>query len=121
MSGDSITDDQLGAVGILTDGGLRDVREVRALGGFQYFCAGLVVSHGNPVCVNVGSDVSISSKRILTGDMLHGEANGVVDIGDACADKVAEAAYRIWAEEGETLRRIASPEFTTTSGQEVKH
>src|ERR1700737_5289375 len=34
---------QLGAIGILTDGGLRDVREVRALGGFQYFCAGLVV------------------------------------------------------------------------------
>ena len=51
---------RLGAVGILTDGGLRDVREVRALGGFQYFCAGLVVSHGNPVCVNVGGEVTIS-------------------------------------------------------------
>ncbi|MGH9372803.1 MAG: RraA family protein, partial [Vicinamibacterales bacterium] len=38
----------LGAVGCVSDGGLRDVDEVRALGGFQYFCPGFVVSHGNP-------------------------------------------------------------------------
>ena len=38
----------LGAVGCVSDGGLRDVNEVRALGGFQYFCPGFVVSHGNP-------------------------------------------------------------------------
>ncbi len=112
---------RLGAIGILTDGGLRDVREVRALGGFQYFCAGLVVSHGNPVCVDVGGEVTISGMRICTGDLLHGDANGVVHIPDECTDQVAEAAYRIWAEEGETLRRIASPEFTTFSGPEVKH
>ncbi len=112
---------RLGAIGILTDGGLRDVREVRALGGFQYFCAGLVVSHGNPVCVDVGGEVTISGMRVCTGDLLHGDANGVVQIPDACTDQVAEAAYRIWAEEGETLHRIASPEFTTFSGPEVKH
>ena len=112
---------RLGAVGILTDGGLRDVREVRALGGFQYFCAGLVVSHGNPVCVDVGGEVTISGMRVHTGDLLHGDVNGVVHIPDECVDLVAEAAYRIWAEEGETLRRITSPEFTTISGPEVKH
>jgi len=112
---------QLGAIGILTDGGLRDVMEVRALGGFQYFCAGLVVSHGNPICVDVGGEVTISGMRICMGDLLHGDANGVVYIPDECIDQVAEAAYRIWAEEGETLRRIASPEFTTFSGPEVKH
>jgi regulator of RNase E activity RraA len=43
----STTMKRLGAVGILTDGGLRDVREVGTLGGFHYFCTGLVVSHGN--------------------------------------------------------------------------
>ncbi len=112
---------RLGAVGILTDGGLRDVKEVRALGGFQYFCAGLVVAHGNPICVSVGGEVTISGMRVGSGDLLHGDANGVVHIPDACADQVAEAAYRIWAEEGETLRRINSPEFVAFSGPEVKH
>lgn len=112
---------RLGGVGILTDGGLRDVKEVQVLGGFQYFCAGLVVSHGNPVCVSVGDDVTISGMRIRMGDLLHGDVNGVVSIPAECAEQVAEAAYRVWVEEGETLRRIASPEFVTYSGPEVKH
>ena len=112
---------QLGVIGILTDGGLRDVKEVRVLGGFQYFCAGLVVSHGNPVCVSVGGEVTISGMRVRMGDLLHGDVNGVVSIPAECAEQVAEAAYRVWAEEGETLRRIASPEFVTYSGPEVKH
>jgi regulator of RNase E activity RraA len=111
---------RLGAVGILTDGGLRDVKEVCALGGFQYFCAGLVVSHGNPICVSVGEEVTISGMRVSMGDLLHGDVNGVLSIPDACADQVAEAAYRIWTEEGETLRRIANPESVTFSGLEVK-
>src|SRR5438093_6553994 len=111
----STTMKRLGAVGILTDGGLRDVREVRALGGFQYFCAGLVVSHGNPACVDVGGEVTISGMRVCTGDLLHGDVNGVVHIPDECVDQVAEAAHRIWAEEGETLRRIASPEVITSA------
>jgi regulator of RNase E activity RraA len=117
----STTMKRLGAVGILTDGGLRDVREVRVLGGFQYFCAGLVVSHGNPICVSVGEDVTISGMRVRMGDLLHGDVNGIVHIPDECAGQVAEAAYRVWAEEGETLRRIASPEFVSFSGPEIKH
>ena len=117
----STTMKRLGAVGILTDGGLRDVREVRVLGGFQYFCAGLVVSHGNPICVSVGDDVTISGMRVSMGDLLHGDVNGVVHIPDECAGQVADAAYHVWAEEGETLRRIASPEFVSFSGPEIKH
>ena len=117
----STTMKRLGAVGILTDGGLRDVREVRVLGGFQYFCAGLVASHGNPICVSVGDDVTISGMRVRMGDLLHGDVNGVVHIPDECAGQVADAAYRVWAEEGETLRRIASPEFVSFSGPEIKH
>jgi regulator of RNase E activity RraA len=116
----STTMKRLGAIGILTDGGLRDVKEVRALGGFQYFCAGLVVSHGNPVCVSVGTEVTISGMRVRPGDLLHGDSNGLVHIPDECAPQVA-AAYRVWEQEEETLRRITSPEFVSFSGPEVKH
>lgn len=112
---------RLGAIGILTDGGLRDVKEVHALGGFQYFCAGPVVSHGNPVCVSVGTEVTISGMRVRPGDLLHGDGNGLVHIPDESALQVAAAAYRIWEREEETLRRIASPEFLPFSGPEVKH
>jgi regulator of RNase E activity RraA len=117
----STTMKHLGAVGILTDGGLRDVREVRALGNFQYFCAGLVVSHGNPICVSVGDEVTISGMRVRCGDLLHGDANGIVHIPDECAEQVAEAAYRIWAREEETLRHITGSEGSGFSGPELKH
>jgi len=117
----STTMKRLGAIGILTDGGLRDVKEVHALGSFQYFCAGLVVSHGNPVCVSVGTEVTISGMRVRPGDLLHGDSNGLVYIPDECALQVAAAAYRVWEQEEETLRRIGSPEFLPFSGPEVKH
>ena len=112
---------RLGAVGILTDGGLRDVREVAALGGFQYFCAGLVVSHGNPLCVSVGDEVTISGMAVRTGDLLHGDVNGIVHIPDECAAGVAEAAHATWKREVETMRRILSPDFTVEPGPEIKH
>lgn len=112
---------RLGAIGILTDGGLRDVREVAALGGFQYFCAGLVVSHGNPLCISVGDDVAISGMKVRTGDLLHGDANGILHIPDECAAEVAEAAYATWTRESETLRRVNSPDFKVEPGPEIKH
>ena len=110
----------LGAVGILTDGGLRDANEVRSLGGFQYFCAGLVVSHGNPICVSVGDDVTISGMTVKMGDLLHGDLNGVVHIPDETATDVAEAAYKVWEREGETLREITGQGGVIASG-ELKH
>src|SRR5436190_10458171 len=101
---------RLGAVAILTDGGLRDAKEVGTLGGFQYFCAGLVVSHGNPICVSVSEEVTISGMRVRTRDLLHGDINGIVHVPDECAHKVAEAAYQIWAQEEERLRAITRSE-----------
>lgn len=117
----STTMKRLGAIGILTDGGLRDAREVRILGGFQYFCAGLVVSHGNPVCVSVGTEVTISGLRVRPGDLLHGDINGIVHIPDECAAQVAQVAYDIWRQEEETMRRVKQPDFTPFSGSELKH
>ncbi len=117
----STTMKRLGAVGILTDGGLRDVREVAALGGFQYFCAGLVVAHGNPICVSVTTEVTISGMQVRPGDLLHGDVNGVVLVPDACAGQVADAAQRIWAREEQTLRQIAAPDYTVRGKEELKH
>lgn len=111
---------QLGAVGILTDGGLRDAREVSALGGFQYFCAGLVVSHGNPICVSVNEPVTISGMTVHPGDLLHGDINGILHIPDACAADVVAAAEAIWKREGETMRSFGKLGGAGESG-EIQH
>ena len=116
----STTMKRLGAVGILTDGGLRDVKEVKNLGGFHYFCTGLVVSHGNPICVSVGDTVTISGMVVKPGDLLHGDVNGVVLIPDECAAEVAAAAVETWVREGEVMRNVARPDYRVGGG-ELRH
>jgi len=99
---------------------MKRLREVGTLGGFHYFCTGLVVAHGNPICVSVGAEVEISGMKVKTGDLLHGDVNGVVHIPDECATEVAEAAHATWTREGETMRNVMSNGYTV-SGPELKH
>src|SRR2546421_9356143 len=67
---------RVGAVGLVTDGGLRDIREINALGGFHYFGLGLVVAHGRPSIYDVGAPVEIDGMQVRPGDLLHGDENG---------------------------------------------
>ena len=107
---------RLGAVALLTDGGVRDLHEVRALGGFQFFAPGLVVAHGNPLIFDIGADVTISGVAIKTGDLLHGDANGLLSIPLEAAADLPAAAQEVRAREAETLRRVQSPDFSPIEG-----
>lgn len=102
----------LGAVACISDGGLRDIAEVRALGGFQYFCPGLVVSHGNPIICEVNVPVTLDGMVVAPEDLLHGDANGVLVIPDAVADRVVDEALRVRGEEKEVLDFVRSPGLT---------
>lgn len=100
-----------GAVGVVTDGGLRDINEIRALGAFHYFGAGLVVSHGNPLIYDVGATVEVSGVTIHPGDLLHGDENGITIVPAEIAAEVAAEALRVREKEAERLQEILSPEF----------
>lgn len=110
----------LGAVGCLSDGGLRDVAEVRALGGFQYFCPGLVVSHGNPVICDVNVPVTLAGMAVAPGDLLHGDANGVLVIPEAIADRVASEAMKVREEEKAVLDFVRAPGLTVEKLREFQ-
>ncbi len=101
---------RLGVVGVVTDGGLRDIVEVKQVG-LQCFAKGLVPSHGNPRLIEVGVPVTIDGVRIEPGDLLHGDANGVTAIPREIATQVAQAAAEIRAEEAELMAYIRSPDF----------
>lgn len=102
---------RLGTVGLVTNGGVRDLLEVRALG-FQYFAAGVVPSHGNPRLLRVNVPVTLDNVRMEPGDLIHGDINGITTIPLSIADRVADAAMRVRAQEGELLTYIKSDEFT---------
>lgn len=102
----------LGAVGCVSDAGLRDVREVEALGGFQYFCPGFVVSHGQPVIIGVDVDVEIHGLPIAPGALLHGDVNGLLVVPDEIAGEVAAACDDVRDEERALLALIKAPGFS---------
>lgn len=101
---------RLGVVGVVTDGGLRDIVEVKQVG-LQCFAKGLVPSHGNPRLIKVGVPVTVDGVRIEPGDLLHGDANGVTAIPREIADQVAQAAAEVRADEAELMAYIRSSEF----------
>jgi regulator of RNase E activity RraA len=102
---------RLGVAGIVTDGGLRDILELKRLG-LHCFAAGLVPSHGNPRLVEVNCPVVIDGVLIRPGDLLHGDINGVTTIPTAIASQVADAAARVRKDEAELMAYINSPEFS---------
>lgn len=110
----------LGATACVSDGGLRDIEEIRRLGGFQLFCPGLVVSHGNPVICEVGLDVEISGLHIAPGDLLHGDLNGLLTIPGEIADLVPDEVDRVREEEREILEYVRSTSFTLRGLRELQ-
>jgi 4-hydroxy-4-methyl-2-oxoglutarate aldolase len=102
---------RLGAVGMVTDGAFRDVPEVRALG-MHYFMRYPVVSHGNFEVVDVGMPIEMDGELIETGDLLHGDQNGIVVIPRAVMDGLPEAVDAVRATEKRTMDFIKSDRFT---------
>lgn len=100
----------LGAVGLVTDGGVRDLDEVRALS-FHYFASHVVVSHGNFEVLAVGSPVTLSGQRIRTGDLLHGDANGVVVVPEEGLVDLPDAVEGVQQREKLLMERIRSRGF----------
>jgi regulator of RNase E activity RraA len=108
---------RLGAVGMVTDGGLRDVHEVRALG-FHYFARYLVVSHGNFDIVDIGTPIVLDGQEVRTGDLLHGDANGIVIVPRAVLPDLPAAVQEVRTRERATMDFILSPEYTLAAARQ---
>lgn len=102
---------KLGAVGYVTDGTVRDVHEVRALG-LAYFASGVCVSHANFWIEEVGIDVFLGGQTVRTGDLLHGDANGIVIVPREALPGLPDAVRRVRDKEGELMAFARSDDFT---------
>jgi 4-hydroxy-4-methyl-2-oxoglutarate aldolase len=108
---------RLGAVGMVTDGGLRDVHEVHRLG-FAYFARYVVVSHANYEIVDIGGSVTLDGQEVRTGDILHGDANGIVIVPRQVFDGLPEAVEEVRTRERATMDFINSSAFTIAAERE---
>ncbi len=109
---------RMGAVGLVTDGGVRDLREAEALG-FHYFARGAVCSHGNATFRRIGVPVQISGQTINPGDLIHADLNGVLIVPTAIAEDLPKAVEQVRARERRIMDYVKSPEFTVQGMREI--
>jgi len=102
---------RLGGVGIVTDGGVRDLEGVKPLG-FHVFAPGFVVAHGTFNILEVGLPVEISGTLIRPGDLLHGDGSGVTTIPLEIADQVYAECLKVRDRETALKDFVRSKEFT---------
>lgn len=88
-----------GSVGLVTNGAGRDLEQVRALE-YPVFTGSTICSHAYCHILHIGLPVRVGGLVVHTGDLLHGDANGVASIPVEIATDVADiAADFIKAEE----------------------
>jgi regulator of RNase E activity RraA len=106
---------QVGCVGLITDGPSRDVDAIRRLG-FQLLLNGVSAGHGPMAVHAVNVDVSVGGMDVTPGDLVHMDENGAVKFpADRLADVLSNAKRMLEHEAGQ-LTRLR----TATTAAEVR-
>lgn len=101
----------LGCVGVLTNGTVRDVPAIQAIG-MPLFATAPAVSHAYVHVVEFGCDVEIAGLTIRPGDLLHGDCHGVLNVPAEIAGEIPAVAARLLAKEREVIDLCHSPNFS---------
>ena len=104
----------LGCLGVVTNGGVRDLEEVRATA-FQFFASCVLVSHAYVHLVEVGVPVRVGGLNVGPGDLLHGDKHGVISIPLEIARDIPQAAQKIEGFERRIIDAARSPEASAQS------
>jgi regulator of RNase E activity RraA len=108
----------LGCVGVVTDGSVRDLGEVRTLG-IQFCAAHVSVSHANVHMVDFGIPVKVGGVWIKPGDLIHGDQHGVLTLPEEIAPRIPEAIAKVEADERKIISTCQAPGFTAEKLKEV--
>jgi regulator of RNase E activity RraA len=101
----------LGCTGVVTDGSVRDLDEVRALG-FQFAAGHVSVSHAYVHMVDFGLPIKVGGLWVKPGDLVHADHHGVVTIPADIAPKIPEAVAKVEADERKIIKVCQSPDFS---------
>lgn len=108
----------LGCAGVLTDGSVRDLEEVRALG-FQFAAAHVSVSHAYVHMVDLGLPVKVGGLWVKPGDLIHCDQHGAVTIPAEIADRIPDAVAKVEADERKIIGYCQSPTFSAEGLKEL--
>jgi regulator of RNase E activity RraA len=93
----------LGCVGAITNGCVRDIDTVEKTGFRLFAGGGIVASHAYAHLVEIDCAVNVGGMTIMPGDLIHADANGIVQIPYQVAPFLAEACHEVHAAEKKVI------------------
>lgn len=108
----------LGCVGVVTNGAVRDLREVRVTG-LQAFAGNASVSHAYAHVFEFGGQVKIAGMKVRPGELMHGDLNGVQTVPGGIVDRVLALADDIMRTRSILTGLCGSSEFTVQALREA--
>ncbi len=97
-----------GSVGLVTNGGGRDLDQVRDIK-YPVFTGSTICSHGYCHMLHIGVPCRVGGLMVNKGDLLHGDANGVTNIPLDIVTDVAEIGDEFVASEAIMLDYVKAP------------
>jgi regulator of RNase E activity RraA len=101
----------LGCIGYLTNGAVRELSTVRAMG-LQLFAGSVAVSHAYAHIFDIGAAVTVGGMKVQPGDLLHGDLHGVLNIPTEIAAAVPGVAAGLQQSEQEIIDFCRSGDFS---------
>lgn len=101
----------LGCVGVVTNGAVRDLPQVRSTG-FQLFAGNVAVSHAYAHIFQFGIPVEIGNLKVEPGDLLHGDRHGILKVPVELASKIPTVAREIQEKEQQIIAICRSADFS---------
>jgi 4-hydroxy-4-methyl-2-oxoglutarate aldolase len=108
----------LGCIGYVTNGAVRELPAVRAMG-VQLFAGSVAVSHAYAHIFDIGAAVSVGGMEVRRGDLLHGDRHGVLTIPAEIAVAIPAVAAQIQREEQNVINFCRSSAFSVAKLAEI--
>jgi 4-hydroxy-4-methyl-2-oxoglutarate aldolase len=108
----------LGCIGYVTNGAVRELPAVRAMG-LQLFAGSVAVSHAYAHIFDVGAPIRVGGMEVRPGDLLHGDRHGVLTIPAQIAAAIPPIAAEIREAEQRVIELCRSSDFSVKKLSEV--
>ena len=101
----------LGVRGLVTNGRVRDINELRSYP-YPVYATGLCVARAHMRLIEVGGPVTVAGMHVEPGDVIHGDEHGVLNIPRSALPAILDKAELIREDEQRIVEWSRSEEFS---------